>query len=119
MQDREKSSDEMSLMSLMEFLENYADLSAEQLLEVNAAFKQYGIHDFDALRHFTTEDLISKLKMSEDSAKKVQFAIMKNTCLLFAELAEVGGIPLVSSEPVGVADHMDEAKQNHEQCVLT
>ena len=121
--DCEESADEMSLM---EFLENYADLTAEQLLEVNTAFIQNGIHDFDALRHFATEDLISKLNMSEEAAKKVQLAIMKNTCLLFAELAEIGGIPLIRSEPVGStetpyanqdADHMDEEKQP--TCLVT
>uniref|UniRef100_A0A7S0M8Y8 Uncharacterized protein n=1 Tax=Cryptomonas curvata TaxID=233186 RepID=A0A7S0M8Y8_9CRYP len=105
MQDCEKSSDEMNLM---EFLDKYADLSAEQREEVNTSFKQYGIHDFDALRHFATKDLISNLELSEETAKKVQLATMKNTCLLFAELAEIGGIPLMSSEPVDVADHMDE-----------
>ena len=104
MQDGEKSSDEMCLL---EFLDKYADLTAEQLMEVNTSFKQYGIQDFDALRHFATKDLISNLELSEETAKKVQLATMKNTCLLFAELAEMGGIPLMSSEPVGVVDHVD------------
>ena len=108
MQDCQFFSDEKSLM---EFLENYADLTAEQLMEVKISFDEYDIHDFDALRHFATEDLISQLKLNEETAKKVQFATMKNTCLLFAELAELGGIPLVSPEPVDVAGHMDEEMQ--------
>jgi hypothetical protein len=121
LQDYGKSVDEMK-----EFMETYADLTAEQLEEVNSSFKQHGIHDFDALSHFSTEDLMNKFELSEETAKKVQLATMKNTCLVFAELAEMGGIPLMSSEAAGSAersstnqdaDHMEENKQP--TCLVT
>ncbi len=111
LEDDDESFDKMSLS---EFLEKYADLTAEQLEEVDISFKRYGIHDFSVLRTFATEDLIHHLQMSEETAKKIQLATMKHTCFLFAELAEIGGIPLMRSEPVGLTETIF-ANQNAEK----
>ncbi len=106
-------------MSLNGFLHRYADLTAEQLEEANKSFRHYGIHDFEVLRHFATEDLINRLQLSEETAKKVQLATMKNTCLLFAELAEMGGIPSVSFEPDGSAESDDVGEHKHPTCDMS
>jgi urate oxidase len=97
--DFEGRDESFDAMNLKEFLEKYADLTAEQLEEVDTLFKNHGIQDFDALRPFDTEDLIHHLDMSKETAKKIHLATMKNTCLLFAELVEIGGLPLMQSGP--------------------
>ncbi len=103
-EENEENEDSFHEMSLSEFLEKYADLTAEQLEEVDTTFKQHGIYDFGALAAFATEDLIHHLQMSEETAKKLQLAAMKHTCFLFAELAEIGGVPSIQTELLTDAD---------------
>jgi hypothetical protein len=115
-EDREDPMQEMT-----EFLKKHADLTTEQLEEVKNILKLHGIQNFDSLRSYAQDDLIKNFKLKEETAKKIQLAIMKNTCILFAEWAENGGIPSPNSGSAGPSDlggsvpQKKDGDEQHEQ----
>ena len=103
--ENELSSDnedrENSMYEMTEFLKQHTDLTSEQLEEAHKKLEQYGIRSFDLLRPYAQEDLIKIFELPEETAKKIHLAIMKHTCVLFAEWAESGGIPSPDSGSAG------------------
>jgi hypothetical protein len=92
------------MYEITEFLKKHADLTSEQLEEVQKKLEHHGINNFELIRTYEQDDLIKNFKLTEETAKKIQLAIMKKTCILFAEWAENGGIPSPKSGSAGPSE---------------
>ena len=116
-ENEESSGDEEreeSISEMTEFLQKHADLTSEQLEEAQKNLQQHGIKSLDSLRPYAQKDLIKNFELTEETAKKIHFAIMKNTCILFAEWAESGGIPSPISGSAGPSESVSTLQKDGE-----